>query len=155
MPAPATVALPPNPLVSEVLEFVSKKRTKAEKIKALKDFESPELKSILIWNFDESVVNMLPEGTPPYRPNEAPKGTEHTNLSHEHKILYNFLKGGKDQLRLIKREELFMQLLEGLHAEEAEVVCLTKDRQLNKKYKITKEIVSESYPDITWGTRGG
>jgi hypothetical protein len=155
MPAPATVALPPNPLVSEVLEFISKKRTKAEKIKALKDFESPELKSILIWNFDESIVNMLPDGIPPYSPNEAPKGTEHTNLSHEYKILYNFLKGGNDQLRPMKREELFLQLLEGLHAEESEVICLVKDRNLNKKYKITKEVVSEAYPDIVWGNRGG
>jgi len=155
MPAPATVALPPNPLVTEVLEFVSKKRTKADKIKALKDFESPELKSILIWNFDESIVNMLPDGTPPYRPNEAPKGTEHTYLSHEYKILYNFLKGGNDLLRPMKREELFLQLLEGLHSEEAELVCLAKDRQLNKKYKITREIVSQAYPDIVWGNRGG
>lgn len=155
MPAPATVALPPNPLVSEVLEFVSKKRTKAEKIKALKDFESPELKSILIWNFDKSIVNMLPDGVPPYKPNESPKGTEHTKLAHEYKILYNFLKGGNDQLRPMKREELFLQLLEGLHSEEAEVICLAKDRQLNKKYKITQEIVSESYPDIVWGNRGG
>ncbi len=155
MPAPATVALPPNPLVSEVLEYVSKKRTKAEKIKALRDFESPELKSILIWNFDETVINLLPEGVPPYRPNESPKGTEHTNLAHEHKVLYNFLKGGNDQLRSVKREELFLQLLEGLHSEEAEVICLTKDRQLKSKYKITKEVVSEAYPDIVWGNRGG
>lgn len=155
MPAPVTVALPPNPLVSEVLEYVSKKRTKAEKIKALKDFESPELKSILIWNFDDSIVNILPEGTPPYKPNEAPKGTEHTNLAHEYKILYNFLKGGNDQLRPIKREELFLQLLEGLHSEEAEVVCLAKDRKINTKYKVTKEIVSGAYPDIVWGNRGG
>jgi hypothetical protein len=155
MPAPAKVALPPNPLVSEVLEYVSKKRTKTEKIKALQDFDSPELKSILIWNFDETIVNMLPDGVPPYKPNEAPKGTEHTNLSHEHKILYNFLKGGNDQLRPMKREELFMQLLEGLHSEEAEVVCLTKDRNLTSKYKVTKEVVSEAYPDIVWGNRGG
>jgi hypothetical protein len=155
MPVPAKVALPPNPLVSEVLEYVSKKRTKAEKIKALQDFDSPELKSILIWNFDETIVNMLPDGVPPYKPNEAPKGTEHTNLSHEHKILYNFLKGGNDQLRPMKREELFMQLLEGLHSEEAEVVCLTKDRNLTSKYKVTKEVVSEAYPDIVWGNRGG
>ena len=155
MPAPAKVALPPNPLVSEVLEYVSKKRTKAEKIKALQDFDSPELKSILIWNFDETIVNMLPDGVPPYKPNEAPKGTEHTNLSHEHKILYNFLKGGNDQLRPMKREELFMQLLEGLHSEEAEVVCLTKDHNLTSKYKVTKEVVSEAYPDIVWGNRGG
>lgn len=155
MPAPVKVALPPNPLVSEVLEFISKKRTKAEKIKALQDFESPELKSILIWNFDETIVNMLPEGEPPYRPNEAPKGTEHTNLSHEYKILYNFLKGGNDSLRPMKREELFLQLLEGLHSEEAQIVCLAKERKLSKNYKITKEVISEAYPDIVWGNRGG
>ena len=146
--------LPSNPLVSEVLAKVSKQRTKAKKIQVLKENESLHLKSILIWNFDDSVKSILPEGEVPFDKNEAPAGTEHTYLAHEYKVLYNFIKGGNDFLKPVKREQLFLQLLEGLHADEAEVICLMKDKKLNDKYKVTKAVVSEAFPDIEWGGRG-
>ena len=147
--------LPSNPLLSEVLAKVSKQRTKAKKIQVLKENESLHLKSVLIWNFDDTVVSVLPEGPVPFDKNEAPAGTEHTYLAHEHKVLYNFIKGGNDFLKPVKREQLFMQLLEGLHEDEAEVICLMKDKKLTDKYKITKTVVSEAFPDIEWGGRGG
>ena len=147
--------LPSNPLVSEVLAKVSKQRTKAKKIQVLKENESLHLKSILIWNFDDSVKSILPEGEVPFDKNEAPAGTEHTYLAHEYKVLYNFIEGGNDFLKPVKREQLFLQLLEGLHSDEAEVVCLMKDKKLTSKYKVTKAVVSEAYPDIEWGGRGG
>ena len=147
--------LPSNPLLSEVLAKVSKQRTKAKKIQVLKENESLHLKSVLIWNFDDTVVSILPEGPVPFDKNEAPAGTEHTYLAHEHKILYNFIKGGNDFLKPVKREQLFMQLLEGLHEDEAEVICLMKDKKLTDKYKITKAVVTEAFPDIEWGGRGG
>jgi len=146
--------LPSNPLVSEVLAKVSKQRTKAKKIQVLKENESLHLKSILIWNFDDSVKSILPEGAVPFDKNEAPAGTEHTYLAHEYKVLYNFIEGGNDFLKPVKREQLFLQLLEGLHADEAEVICLMKDKKLTSKYKVTKAVVSEAYPDIEWGGRG-
>ena len=146
--------LPSNPLVSEVLAKVSKQRTKAKKIQVLKENESLHLKSILIWNFDDSVKSILPEGAVPFDKNEAPAGTEHTYLAHEYKVLYNFIEGGNDFLKPVKREQLFLQLLEGLHADEAEVICLMKDKKLNDKYKVTKAVVSEAFPDIEWGGRG-
>ena len=146
--------LPSNPLLSEVLAKVSKQRTKAKKIKVLKENESLHLKSVLIWNFDDSVVSVLPEGPVPFDKNEAPAGTEHTYLAHEYKILYNFIKGGNDFLKPVKREQLFMQLLEGLHEDEAEVICLMKDKKLTDKYKVTKAVVTEAFPDIQWGGRG-
>ena len=146
--------LPNNPLLSEVLTKVSIQRTKAKKIQVLKENESLHLKSVLIWNFDDSVVSVLPEGPVPYDKNEAPAGTEHTYLAHEHKLLYNFIKGGNDFLKPVKREQLFLQLLEGLHEDEAEVICLMKDKKLTDKYKITKAVVSEAFPDIEWGGRG-
>ena len=146
--------LPNNPLLSEVLTKVSKQRTKAKKIQVLKENESLHLKSVLIWNFDDSVVSVLPEGPVPYDKNEAPAGTEHTYLAHEHKLLYNFIKGGNDFLKPVKREQLFLQLLEGLHEDEAEVICLMKDKKLTDKYKLTKSVVSEAFPDIEWGGRG-
>ena len=147
--------LPNNPLLSEVLTKVSKQRTKAKKIQVLKENESLHLKSVLIWNFDDSVVSVLPEGPVPYDKNEAPAGTEHTYLAHEHKLLYNFIKGGNDFLKPVKREQLFLQLLEGLHEDEAEVICLMKDKKLTSKYKINKAIVEQAFPDIEWGGRGG
>jgi hypothetical protein len=147
--------LPSNPLLSEVLAKVSKQRTKAKKIQVLKENESLHLKSVLIWNFDDTVVSILPEGPVPFDKNEAPAGTEHTYLAHEHKVLYNFIKGGNDFLKPIKREQLFLQLLEGLHEDEAEVICLMKDKKLTDKYKITKTVVTEAFPDIEWGGRGG
>ena len=147
--------LPSNPLLSEVLAKVSKQRTKAKKIQVLKENESLHLKSVLIWNFDDTVVSVLPEGPVPYDKNEAPAGTEHTYLAHEYKILYNFIKGGNDFIKPVKREQLFLQLLEGLHEDEAEVICLMKDKKLTDKYKITKTVVTEAFPDIEWGGRGG
>ena len=147
--------LPSNPLLSEVLAKVSKQRTKAKKIQVLKENESLHLKSVLIWNFDDTVVSVLPEGPVPFDKNEAPAGTEHTYLAHEHKVLYNFIKGGNDFLKPVKREQLFLQLLEGLHEDEAEVICLMKNKKLTDKYKITKAVVSEAFPDIEWGGRGG
>ena len=146
--------LPSNPLLSEVLAKVSKQRTKAKKIQVLKENESLHLKSVLIWNFDDSVVSILPDGPVPFEKNEAPAGTEHTYLAHEYKILYNFIKGGNDFLKPVKREQLFMQLLEGLHEGEAEVICLMKDKKLTDKYKVTKAVVTEAFPDIQWGGRG-
>ena len=147
--------LPSNPLLSEVLAKVSKQRSKAKKIQVLKENESLHLKSVLIWQFDDTVVSVLPEGPVPFDKNEAPAGTEHTYLAHEHKVLYNFIKGGNDFLKPVKREQLFLQLLEGLPEDEAEVICLMKDKKLTDKYKITKSVVSEAFPDIEWGGRGG
>ena len=147
--------LPSNPLLSEVLTKVSKQRTKAKKIQVLKENESLHLKAILIWNFDDTVVSVLPEGEVPYNKNEAPAGTEHTYLAHEWKVLYNFVKGGNDFLRPVKREQLFLQLLEGLHPDEADIVCLAKDKNLTEKYKLSRPVVEEAFPDIEWGNRGG
>lgn len=140
-------------LLSEVLQKAHNAKTKAEKIKILRDNVSQALKSILIINYDESIVSLLPEGEPPFTKNEAPAGTEHTRLEHEARILHHFFKGGSN-LSQIKRENMFIQLLEGLHPDEAEVIIRAKDKQLGKRYKVTKACVSEAFPEITWGGRG-
>jgi len=140
-------------LISEVLQKVSNAKTKQEKIKLFHEHNSDGLRAILIWNFDESVISLLPEGEVPFTPNEAPKGTEHTVLEKEHRILHNFLKGGNDSLTKTRREMLFIQLLEGLHQEEAELLVLVKDGRLQEKYRITKNVVQEAFPQIKWGGR--
>ena len=147
------VKLPPNPFAHEVLELASKQKTKAKKIEILQEYESDALKSILIWNFDQTVISLIPEGTVPYTKNEVPVGTDHTSLRREWKNLYHFVKGGNDKISAIRRETMFIQMLEGLHPEESEIVCLVKDKALEDKYNITYDVVRKAYPDIQWGGR--
>lgn len=177
-----SLELPKNPFVFEVLDLVSKQRSKAKKIEVLKKYEHVSLKATLIWNFDESIISMLPEGEVPYSGFEdqaSSNGTlstkiseevrrmhemdsfsmgssdknGHTTIRREFKNFYHFIKGGNDSMSGVRRETMFINILEGLHPLEAEIVCLCKDKKLSDRYKITKEIVSEAYPDITWGNR--
>lgn len=180
--AVVSLQLPRNPFVFEVLDLVSKQRSKAKKIEVLKMYEHVSLKAVLIWNFDESLISMLPEGEVPYSGFEdqaSSNGTlstkiseevrrmhetdsfsvgssdknGHTTIRREFKNFYHFLKGGNDAMSGVRRETMFINILEGLHPLEAEIVCLCKDKKLSDKYKITKEIVGEAYPDINWGNR--
>ena len=89
----------------------------------------------------------------PFTANEAPKGTEHTRLIHEYRKLFRFVKGGDNTLKQMKREQMFIQMLEGLHSEEAELICLVKDKSLQDKYRVTKAVVEEAFPQINWGGR--
>ena len=178
----ATIELPRNPFVFEVLDLVSKQRSKAKKIEVLKKYEDLSLKIVLIWNFDETTKSLLPVGEVPYSGFEdqvkssgslSTKISEetrrmhetdsfslgsgdkngHTTIRREAKNFYHFVKGGNDGLNAIRRETMFINILEGLHPLEAEIVCLIKDKRLGEKYKITKETVAEAYPDIQWGGR--
>ena len=140
-------------LISEVLQKVSNAKTKAAKIKLLQEHNTNALRTLLIINFDESVVSLLPEGKVPYEANDAPAGTEHTLLEKEYRKLYLFFKGGNSSLKQTQRENLFIQMLEGLQEEEAEILILAKDKALNKKYRITRACVEEAFPAIQWGGR--
>ena len=145
--------LPPNPFQHEILELVSKQRSKAKKVEILQEYSNDALKVLLIWNFDDTAISIIPKGTVPYTENEVPVGTDHTSLRYEYKHLYNFVKGGNDSLTSLRRETMFIQILEGLHPDEAKLLCLVKDKELQTKYKLTYEVVREAYPDINWGGR--
>ena len=147
------VKLPPNPFIHEILNLVEEQKTKAKKIDILREYRDDSLTAILIWNFDDSVVSAIPEGQVPYKENEVPVGTDHTSLRREWKNLFHFIKGGNDKLSALRRETMFIQMLEGLHPEEASIICLVKDKNLTAKYKITKEMVAEAFPDIRWSDR--
>ena len=172
-------SLPTNPFVFEVLELVSKQRTNSKKVEVLKAYEHDSLKSIFIWNFDETVVSLLPEGEVPYgnaddqsvysgtlsenlkreaAGGESATGQDldgrgKTSLRREYQNLYHYVKGGNDTLSSVRREMMFINLLQGLHPKESEVLVLTKDKKLQTKYRITFENVKEAYPDIQWGGR--
>ena len=138
--------------MNEVLQKVSNAKTKKEKIALLRELNTQALRSLLIINFDDSIISMLPDGPVPYKPNEAPEGTEHTVLEKEQRILYHFFKGGS-KISQAKREQMFVGLLEGLTAGEAETLILAKDKKIGKRYKITKATVTEAFPQIVWGNR--
>ena len=147
------VKLPPNPFIHEILNLVEEQKTKAKKIDILREYRDDSLTAILIWNFDDSVVSAIPEGQVPYKENEVPVGTDHTSLRREWKNLFHFIKGGNDKLSALRRETMFIQMLEGLHPEEAKIICLVKDKSLTEQYKITKDMVAEAFPDIRWSDR--
>jgi hypothetical protein len=140
-------------LISEILQKVNNAKTKAEKSKLLQEYNSQALRSLLIWNFDESVQTLLPDGDVPYRRNAAAKGLDHTYLESEQRKFAYFVKGGTT-VSSMKREEIFIGLLETLHADEAEVLCAVKDKALQKKYtRISKTLIQEAFPNIQWGGR--
>ena len=139
-------------LMHEVLQKVSNAKTKKEKIKLLQEYNTNALRMLLIINFDDSVVSLLPPGNVPYTPNDAPEGTEHTILEKEARLLHHFFKGGSN-VSQVKREQMFVQMLEGLNSGEAEALVKAKDKQIGKRWKITKACVTEAFPSIEWGGR--
>jgi hypothetical protein len=178
---PATNSLPANPFVFEILDLASQQKTKEKKVEVLRNYEDPSLKAIFIWNFDATIVSLLPEGSVPYASTDkqnsftgtlSDKVTDavskmdeigskslgawdqgQTSIRKEYKMFYNFVKGGNDSLSSLRRETMFINILEGLHPLEAEILILVKDKKLDTKYNITKEIVAEAYPDIKWDNR--
>ena len=178
-PPAALPELPVNPFVHEVLEVVSKQKTKARKVEALQKYQHDSLKVIFVWNFDETVISLLPEGDVPYGETQDQTvyngslsdnlareaaggesatgqdldGRNKTSLRRENTVLYNFVKGGNDSLTKARREMIFINLLQGLHPKDAELLILVKDKKLSDKYKITHDVVAEAYPDIQWGGR--
>ncbi len=174
--------LPHNPFAFEVLHLVSKQRTKGNKVKVLQKYRDPSLDAVLIWNFDETCISVLPPGDVPYTGYDeqnsysgtlstkisyevrkmhetdsfsvgASDNQGHTTIRREYTNFYHFLKGGNDAMNNIRRETMFINILEGLHPLEAEIITLVKDHDLESKYKISKDVVAQAYPDITWGGR--
>ena len=173
--------LPTMPFAFEVLDAASKMRSKANKVEVLKRYKHPSVMAVLIWNFDETVISLLPQGEVPYGSNiedETMTGTlsekiedavskmgelrttslgandqGKASIRKEYTKFYNFIKGGNDSLTGLRRETMFINILTGLHPLEAEILILTKDKKLTDKYKIPKDVVSEAYPEITWGGR--
>ena len=129
-------------LISEILEKVSKIKSKKEKVTFLKQNDSDSLRMVIKSSFDPKMVWLLPEGEVPYQKNEAPEGTEHTNLHTEARKLYHYLEGGNADLTQNKRETMFVQLLEGLHETDAEGLVAAKD-------KINKVIINIFFNSIT------
>jgi len=133
-------------LFSEVLTKVHGAKTKAQKIKILRDENCPALRQICKWSFDPNIETELPSGTPPYVENDAPEGTEHMLLRTEGDKLWHFIKGADPNLQSTVRERMFIRLLEGLHKDEAELLCAVKDKRIHQVYKgLSSQVVSEAF----------
>ena len=97
-------------------------------------------------SFDPTKEWVIPTGVVPFKPNDAPEGTEHNVLSYEHRKLYHFIVGGNPQLSQNKRESMFVQMLEGLHPDEADVLVAAKEKILHQKYKgLSANVVREAF----------
>ena len=172
--------LPKNPFAFEVLDLVSKQRTKAKKVALLQRYGDLSLKQILKWNYDTTIISALPEGEVPYGNFEDDAMTSgnlttaisyevrrmhetgsfslgssdkqgHTTIRREARNFYRFVKGGQDSLSNLRRETMFINVLTGLHPLEAEILVLVKDGKLEERYNISKDVVAEAFPDIIWG----
>ena len=171
--------LPRKPFVFEVLDLVSKQKTKAKKIEVLKKYDEFHLRTIFLWNFDEVIESVLPDGDVPYQSYDDQNSYSgslstkikedirsmydtgsfsmgvsdqqgRTTIRRECKNFYHFVKGGNDAMNNMRRESMYINILQGLHPLEAEILVLVKDGNLTDKYNITREIVEEAYPDIVW-----
>ena len=179
---PVSLELPRNPLMFEILDLVSRQRTKAKKVEALQKHSCKELQMLLIWNFDDSVHSNLPEGDVPYGEPEdqlrysgtlseslASKSRDmyengnfslgnadaaaRTTIRAQAKNFYHFLQGGNSGLSGMRRESMYINLLQSVHPLEAEILVLVKDGRLEESYKVSKEVVAEAFPNIVWGGR--
>lgn len=135
-----------TPLLSEVLKKVHNAKTKAKKVELLQKYDCDALRVIIKSSFDPNIEWVIPKGEVPFTANDAEEGTEHTVLRREYKKLYRFVKGGDDGLVGFKRENMFIQLLEGLHKSEADLVISAKDKKLHQTFKgLSENVVKEAF----------
>ena len=143
-----------RPLYHEIFTKVNNAKDKPKKLAVLRKYRTASLEMLLKAAFDPQITWMIPEGDVPFMPNEAPEGTEHTILEREVSKFHNYVQRetpdgpivGNPGLNTMKREMMFVQLLEGLSRGEADVVCLAKDQVLNKKFKgLTANLIKEAF----------
>ena len=134
----------------EMLKKASNQRSNALKIKLLREFDSPELRSLLKSSYDPNIEWMLPEGDVPYDKKDYKLGDgSHKFLFTEISTLYHFVKGGNNALKSSKREQMFIELLESLHETEANLLILAKDKSLYKEYKLSDNVIREA---LNWNS---
>ena len=133
-------------LFSEILDLVHKAKTKNKKVEILKKYNSDALRMVIKSSFDPNIVWVMPKGNVPYTPNDAPAGTEHTRLATESRKLFHFIRGADNITPQFKKEQMFVQMLEGLHKDEAELLCYAKDKELHKIVKgLSAPVVRQAF----------
>jgi len=142
--------------VYEVLEKAAEAKTKEEKVEILQKNNSLALRSILRGGMDDTIQFILPEGMPPYDVELAERsGFTRGAIQSQCKRFKFFIKGGEgERLNTIRRETMFINMLESVHPKEAELLVMMKDKKLIKKtgtahYKgVTKKLVQDAFPNL-------
>lgn len=136
-------------LVSELFSEVEKKSSHQEKVAFLRQFNNEIVRSMLALNYNRNYVFYLPEGEPPFKKDkDKPMGYQESTLQLELRRFYIWTQRDIN-LSNLKKESLFIQMLEGLHYTEAELLCAVKDRKISSVYpSFTEDFVREVFPDL-------
>jgi len=139
--------------VPEILEQVVAAPDKAQKIAVLQQYSNPTLRDILRLNFDPNVVFDLPPGAAPFNSKrDVPVELTVSNLYNEARRLYLFEVGHPKRppgLKKLQQENIWIQILEGVHHDEADMLNLVKDKKLATAYKgLTEALVREAFPGL-------
>ena len=139
-----------NLMIHEILEKVAEAPTRKEKSDLLLKHNCLALRDVLRGAFDDSIEFLLPKGTPPYEADDAPHGYTRSSLMQQTKKFKYFVKGGPgERLQGPRRERMFIEILEGIHPQEAELIILMKDKKLDGVYKgLTKKLVKDTWPRL-------
>tara|TARA_B100000519_G_C14135142_1_gene387132 strand:+ start:328 stop:834 length:507 start_codon:yes stop_codon:yes gene_type:complete len=133
-------------LFSEILDLVHKAKTKEQKVKILKQYNTPALKAVIKSSFDPNIQWAIPKGDVPFTRNDVPIGTEHTVLATQSNKLWHFIRGADNETPQFKKEQMFIQMCEGLHETEAELLVNAKDKKLHQVYKgLSANVVREAF----------
>lgn len=164
--------LQPNPFIHEILELACKQRTNQKKIEVLREYRHDSLIVVFLWNYVPAFQSDLPSGDVPYAAlQELRVGNEslsdsvnkridndrfmdslgtnnRTSIRREYEKFHNFIKGRNFGISSLRRETMFIEILEGLHPKEAEILILIKDKRLTEKYNLSFDIIREAFPDV-------
>jgi len=131
--------------VSEILKKASLIEDENQRIDWLRHNNSVALESVLRGAYDSTIKWLLPEGSPPYKPSEL-VDQQHI-LYAESRKLYLFIEGGNPNLNPLRREALFVQLLEAVDPEDAKLLLAVKDKKIPYPH-ISPEFVRKAFPGI-------
>jgi len=134
------------PAISTILKEASEIKNRNDRIQFLRTHHpNTLLKTLLKYVYDPNISFALPPGSPPYKECEA---VDNENmLYNEARRLYLFLEGGNSDLNEIRRETLFIQLLESIDPDDAKLLIAVKDKKLPYK-GITEKVVREAFPKL-------
>jgi hypothetical protein len=135
------------PLIDTIFTDLEKTSGRKNKVNFLRSHRPNQLMiTLLKYTFDSNIRFDLPEGAPPYKENED-LDDDFSGLYGEQRRLYLFLEGGNPDLKPVKRESIFIEVLESIHPKEAKVLIAVKDKKLPYK-GLTKKLVEEAFPGL-------
>ena len=135
--------------VFEILSEISKLPTDELKVNTLqkKYYDHTPLHRILKMNYCDTIQPMVPDGTPPFNRNDNADGPNHSSLWEYIRLFPVIVRSAQSvKMRPLQIERTFIEMLEAVDANEAEIICLAKDKKLQTKYEISSEVVKNAFP---------